>query len=142
MSDNKTTTEQSGFPALAKKFLWADSASSVERVIFWLGVLCAILFVLDFIVHRHAYAPGEGLPGFYAFVGFCAFAIIVLGAAQLRKVILRNEAYYSPNSVDSEPYPEEGLERHIHVPEADTSPALSTDQKTPTQNGHGKGDST
>jgi len=116
MSDNhnEESSSQNNFSALAKRFLWADSASSVERVIFWLAILCAFLFVMDFIVHRHAYAPGEGLPGFYAVVGFVAFTLIVLGASQLRKLILRKEGYYSPNSVDAESYPEDGLEQVNH----------------------------
>jgi len=108
------SSAKNNYSALANRFIWADSTTSVERVIFWLGMLCAFLFVLDFIVHRHAYAPAEGLPGFYAVVGFIAFTIIVLAAAQLRKLILRSESYYSPNSVDAEPYPEEGLERLMH----------------------------
>jgi len=108
--------EKLGVSPLAKRFLWADSATSVERVIFWLSVLCTVLFILDFIVHRHSYAPGEGLPGFYALVGFVAFTGIVLGATQLRRLILRNEQYYSPHSVDAEHYPESGLEQLEHVP--------------------------
>jgi len=120
-TDEHTTGTQNTFSPLARRFLWADSASSVERVIFWLGVLCVFLFIMDFIVHRHAYAPGEGLPGFYAIVGFVAFTIIVLGASQLRKLILRNENYYSPNSVDEEEYPEGGLERLSHASESGTT---------------------
>jgi len=136
MSDKKDTTDQSSnksqsthrasrdkalnnrenLSRLARRFLWADSISSVNRVIYWLGILCAFLFVLDFIVHRHAYAPGEGLPGFYAVVGFVAFTLIVLCASQLRRLILRKESYYSPNSVDAEPYPEDELERLNHTP--------------------------
>lgn len=99
------------FTPLAKRFLWAESSSSVERVIFILSVTCAILFILDFIVHRHTYAPGEGLPGFYAIVGFVAFTLIVLGAKLLRRLILRNEQYYAPYSVDAEDYPIDGLEQ-------------------------------
>jgi len=109
------------FSRLAKRFLWVESASAVERVIFGLAVLCVLLFVLDFIVHRHAYAPGEGVPGFYAFVGFVAFTFIVLGAAQLRRLILRNENYYAPFSVESEHYPEAGLETLQHGESADRS---------------------
>lgn len=106
--------ENESFSPLAKRFLWADSSSAVERVIFWLSVLCVLLFVADFIYHRHSYAPGEGTPGFYAFVGFIAFTVIVLGATQLRRVILRNENYYAPYSVDAEEYPEHGLEMLVH----------------------------
>jgi len=108
-SNQGASNETAGYSGLAQRFLWADSASAVERVIFWLAMLCLCLFILDFIVHRHAYAPGEGLPGFYAVVGFIAFTLIVLGASQLRRLILRDERYYSPNSVDSEQYPQDGL---------------------------------
>ncbi len=121
MSDKNTSTEHEpisndheNLPPLAKRFLWADSTSAVERVIFWLGVVCVVLFVLDFFIHRHSYAPGEGMPGYYAIVGFVAFTLIVLGASQLRRLILRSEKYYAPNSIDSEPYPEDELHRLNH----------------------------
>lgn len=158
MSDKNTPSEQeppsnqhSDLPPLAKRFLWADSNSAVERVIFWLGVVCVVLFVLDFIVHRHAYAPGEGIPGFYAIVGFVAFTMIVLGASQLRRIILRNERYYSPNSIDAESYPETGLERLNHgseslVPgsgdtEEDVATASDVDIGSPIQNDSDRGGS-
>ena len=114
-----TSSHHDNLSPLAKRFLWADSKSSVGRVMFWLAMLCVFLFVLDFIVHRHAYAPGEGLPGFYAVVGFVAFTLIVLGASKLRGLILRDERYYSPNSVDAEHYPEKGLERLTYGSETD-----------------------
>jgi len=108
-------TEQAyDFTPLARRFLWAESMPSVERVIFYLSCLCVVLFILDFIVHRHSYAPGEGIPGFYAVVGFVAFTLIVLGAKQLRRLILRNEQYYAPFSVDAEDYPDAGLEKTVH----------------------------
>jgi len=113
-SSNGSEIEKDSFSDLAKRFLWADSPDAVGRVILGLSVLCVLLFVLDFIIHRHAYAPGEGLPGFYAVVGFGAFTIIVLGATQLRRLILRNEIYYSPYSVDAEEYPEDGLDKLNH----------------------------
>lgn len=107
----------SQLPRMARRFLWADDMGAVERVILGLGVLCVVLFLLDFIVHRHTYVPGEGFPGFYAIVGFIAFTLIVLGATQLRRVILRNENYYAPFSVDAEEYPEQGLEKTAHTPD-------------------------
>ena len=70
-----------------------------------LAGLCAFLFLLDFIIHRHTYVPGEGVWGFYAFTGFIAFTLIVLGAKQLRSWILRDETYYGAQSTDSEEYP-------------------------------------
>ena len=158
MSDKKTFTEHEStsndhedLSPLAKRFLWADSSSAVERVIFWLGVVCVVLFVLDFVIHRHSYAPGEGMPGYYAIVGFVAFTLIVLGASQLRKLILRNETYYSPNSIDSEPYPENALQRLTHGAELDSSDyaeleegegqASNIDAKSNMQNSPNQGDS-
>jgi len=113
-SDKKASSENDVLSPLAKRFLWVDSATAVQKVITGLGVLCAVLFLLDLVAHRHAYAPGEGLPGFYVVVGFVAFTLIVLGAAGLRKLILRNENYYAPFSVDSEAYPPSGLHTIEH----------------------------
>jgi len=118
-TSKKALSNPENLSVLAKRFLWADSVSSVNRVISYLGILCAFLFILDFIVHRHAYAPAEGLPGFYAIVGFIAFTFIVLAASQLRRLILRKENYYSPNNVDAEPYPEGELERLNHALDVD-----------------------
>ncbi len=115
----KPIDDKQEYTPLAKRFLWADSSSAVERVIFYLSVTCTVLFVLDFIIHRHAYAPGEGIPGFYAVVGFVAFTLIVLGAKQLRRVILRNEHYYSPFSVDAENYPDAGLDKQQYQSSVD-----------------------
>jgi len=151
-SEHEPSTNHHGdLSPLAKRFLWADSNSAVGRVIFWLGVVCVVLFVLDFIVHRHAYAPGEGLPGFYAVVGFVAFTLIVLGASQLRRLILRNERYYSPNSIDAEAYPDSGLERldhgaESHVSDSDdmeggVTPVSDVNNGSPIQNDSDQGDS-
>lgn len=111
-SENEVSNDQ--LTALARAFLWVESASKVKLAIGVLAGLCAVLFVLDFIVHRHAYAPKEGTPGFYAITGFLAFSFIVLGSGALRWFIARSENYYSPNSVDAEEYPESGLERLHH----------------------------
>ncbi len=99
------------FPALAQYFLWVDSPAAVQRLIVGLGVLCAVLFLLDFVIHRHTEVPGEGFPGFYAIVGFVSFTAIVLGAKLLRTLIRRDESFYSPFGVDGETYPEAGTER-------------------------------
>ena len=56
--------------------------------------LCGLLFVLDFIIHRHASRDWEQLPGFYAIYGFAAFVVLVLVAKLLRKLVMRKEDYY------------------------------------------------
>ena len=101
-------------PELSRWFLWTDSPAAVSKLIRGRCVLCGLLFVLDVITHRHAYVPGEGVWGFYGIVGFVAFTGIVLGAKQLRRLILRSEDFYSTDSIDAEDYPEPGLERLVH----------------------------
>ena len=120
-NDPSTKVSDESLTPLARAFLWVESESKVKLAILILAGLCAVLFLLDFLVHRHSYAPKEGTPGFYALTGFLAFSFIVLGSAALRWFIARSENYYSPNSVDAEEYPEEGLERHYFSGEGETN---------------------
>ena len=116
MSDSQRKTQQSDdhLPPLGKKFLWADNPDKVSRLITYLAVLCGLLFVFDFIIHRHAYFSLEGWYGFYGIAGFVAFTLIVVGAKNLRKLIGRGEDYYAPFAVDAEEYPAEGLDKKQH----------------------------
>ena len=112
-NDSQNKVSDDSLTPLAKRFLWVESADKVRLATFILGGLCAVLFILDFVAHRHAYAPNEDTPGFYALTGFLAFSFIVLGATALRWLIARPEDFYSPNNVDAEEYPEEGLNREV-----------------------------
>lgn len=96
-------------PDLARLFLWADDRHKVEKVVIGLCIFCALLFVIDLFYHRHAYFGFEGSRGFYAIAGFAAFAIIVLAAGQLRRLIKRPENYYGERATHAETYPDEGL---------------------------------
>ena len=55
---------------------------------------CAILMVLDFVLHRHIAHAWERLPGFYGLFGFVACVTLVLVAKQLRRLLKRREDYY------------------------------------------------
>lgn len=57
--------------------------------------LSALLFVVDFFVHRHIEAAIEKVPAFYAIYGFVACVILVIIAAQMRKALMRDENYYT-----------------------------------------------
>ena len=59
-----------------------------------LYVLCAIVFALDFVVHRKAYLAWEELPGFYALFGLGSGAALVIVARGLRFLLKRKEDYY------------------------------------------------
>jgi hypothetical protein len=69
------------------------------KVIKWMlrifyGV-CVFLVALDFIIHRHISADVERIPAFYAIYGFIVCTVLVLIAGQLRKLLIREEHYYS-----------------------------------------------
>jgi hypothetical protein len=76
-----------------KKYLF-DNPRNVSILIRCLYIICALLVVLDFILHRHTTHEWEHITGFYAIFGFTAYLVIVLGANQLRKLVGRKEDYY------------------------------------------------
>ena len=57
-------------------------------------IICILLVLLDFILHRHVMHEWEQLAGFYAIFGFVACVMLVLGAKQLRNIVMRKEDYY------------------------------------------------
>lgn len=76
-----------------------DKPKNVKRVIRSLYIICATLFLLDFLIHRHhSFAEGvfspEGWLGYYAIYGWVACVLLVLAAKQMRKVLMRGEDYY------------------------------------------------
>ena len=73
---------------------WLDHPENQRKVRVTLYVACAILFVLDFIIHRHVEIPVERFWGFYPIFGFVACVLLVLVAKEMRKVLMRTEDYY------------------------------------------------
>ena len=71
-----------------------DDPKNVRRAIYALYAACAVSFVAEFFVDRHADHPGEGLFGFYALYGFTACGLLVLAAKEMRKLLMRREDYY------------------------------------------------
>jgi len=113
--DQSSREERDSFSPLARKFLWADSMKSVDKLVLGLFVICGLLFLMEIFWHRHTKVPGEGFFGFYALAGFISFTVIVLGAKALRVLIARDESFYAPHGVDAEEYPLEGTERISHI---------------------------
>ena len=71
-----------------------DKPRNVSRLLTLLYLICAILFVLDFFLHRHISHNWEVMTGFYAIFGFIACVLLVLIAKQLRRLLKRKEDYY------------------------------------------------
>lgn len=76
-----------------KKHLF-DDPRHVSLLLRGLYLICALLFILDFFLHRHTTHSWEELTGFYAIFGFVACVTLVLVATQLRKILKRKEDYY------------------------------------------------
>lgn len=71
-----------------------DNPRNVSWLLRVFYVICILLFVLDFILHRHVSHSWEGLTGFYAIFGFIACVTLVLVAKQMRRILRRKEDYY------------------------------------------------
>ena len=71
-----------------------DDPKNTTRVLRLLFLLCALLLVLDFILHRHVSHPFESIPGFYPLYGFIGCVLLVVIAKWLRKLLMRPESYY------------------------------------------------
>lgn len=76
------------------KVYFFDKPKNVSRLMQVFYALCVILFVLDFIIHRHIYLSWEAFPAFYAIYGFVACVILVFIAKAMRVLLMRKEDYY------------------------------------------------
>ena len=76
------------------KTYWLDQPGNVNKLVYGLYGVCALLFLLDFFYHKHTSFLFEGWLGFFAWFGFIACVVLVLVAKQLRKVLRRGEDYY------------------------------------------------
>lgn len=79
--------------AKQKQYLF-DNPRNVSILKRSLYIICALLILLDFILHRHVLHEWDQITGFYAIFGFAAYLVIVQGANQLRKLVKRKEDYY------------------------------------------------
>lgn len=73
---------------------WFDDPRHVRWIMIGLYVLCALLFGLDFVLHRHVYLDFDKIPAFYALYGFIACVVLVLLAKVMRLFLMRDEDYY------------------------------------------------
>ncbi len=108
MSDPKDNPDT--YPALGRMLTWVDKPGNGNRIFRALIVVCALLFVADFVIERHGEFEIEDLPGFFAVYGFVSFTVLILAAKALRGLIKRPEDYYGDKAIDREDYPKAGLD--------------------------------
>lgn len=71
-----------------------DKPKNVEMILRVFYVVCVLLVLADFAVHRHIYVSFEEIPAFYALYGFVACVVLVVLAKIMRKFLMRDEDYY------------------------------------------------
>lgn len=84
-----------------KKYFF-DDPKNIKRVLHVFYVLCAILFVLDFVIHRHVMHSLENLWGFYPVYGFVGCVVLVFVATWMRTFLMRSEDYYDHEGRDKD----------------------------------------
>lgn len=86
----------------AEKEALFDDPKNVKRLLHFLYASCALLLVLDFIIHRHVSHYWENLWGFYPLYGFVGCVVLVLTATWLRTFLMRPESYYDSENMTHE----------------------------------------
>jgi hypothetical protein len=81
-------------PSSDERGYWLDKPSTIKGICWTLYTVCAALFLVDPLLHRHAHFRIEGWLGFYAWYGWIGCVFLVLAAKQLRRVLMRDESYY------------------------------------------------
>jgi len=92
-----------------KKHLF-EHPKNVKRLLHFLYGGCALLFVLDFVIHRHVIHQWENLWGFYPIYGFVGCVVLVRVATWMRTFLMRAENYYDFEGQESESRDSEGKE--------------------------------
>ncbi|MDH3596674.1 MAG: hypothetical protein OEU09_05265 [Rhodospirillales bacterium] len=78
---------------MEKKHIF-DKPENVKRLLWIFYAICAGLFLIDAVFHRHVIHAWENLFGFYSVFGFVACVVLVLVAKEMRKVLMRKDNYY------------------------------------------------
>lgn len=71
-----------------------DDRRNVGRIVYALSALCALLLLIDPLVHKHGAFAIEHWWGFYGICGFAGCVVLVLAAKALRLIVMRPEDYH------------------------------------------------
>ncbi|MCK5263857.1 MAG: hypothetical protein KAJ92_09215 [Gammaproteobacteria bacterium] len=84
-----------------KKYLF-DKPENIKRLLHIFYACCGLLFILDFVIHRHVVHSWENLWGFYPVYGFVGCVVLVLVAKWMRTFLMRPEDYYDEDKTDTD----------------------------------------
>lgn len=77
-----------------KETAFFDKPENVQKMLRVFYAICALLVILDFVLHRHVYHSWENLPAFYPLYGFVGCVVLVVIAKWMRTFLMRDENYY------------------------------------------------
>lgn len=80
---------------------WIERPANGKRIVWALAIVSLVLFVADGLYHKHPYFGIEEMFGFYGVYGFIACAVLVFGAKFMRRLLMRDEAYYTKQKDDA-----------------------------------------
>ena len=85
----------------SEKKYWLDEKRNVNKIVYSLYAICALLVAADLLYHKHIHFEFENGKynfeewfGFFGFFGFIACVGLVLAAKLLRVIVKRGEDYY------------------------------------------------
>lgn len=76
-----------------KKHLF-DDPKNIKRLLNIFYLCCALLVILDFVIHRHTMHEWDSLWAFYPIYGFVGCVVLVVVAKWMRTFLMRPEDYY------------------------------------------------
>ena len=79
---------------MKKELTLFDNPRNVKRLLVCFYCSLAVLLVIDFFIHKHAYFPWEGWTNFFAAYGFVSCVLLIFIAKIIRLFIKRNEDYF------------------------------------------------
>lgn len=107
-----------------------DNPKNVTRLLHFLYGSCALLLVLDFVIHRHVLHRWENLWGFYPLYGFVGCVVLVVVATWMRTFLMRAQDYYDDQEQDSQAqYVEDRDDLTHHAESGDDVANVDTDDQ-------------
>lgn len=95
-----------------KETAFFDKPENVQKLLRVFYVICALLVVLDFVLHRHIYHSWEKLPAFYPIYGFVGCVLLVFVSKWMRTFLMRDENYYDKAEDEADSLVSNGNQAH------------------------------
>ena len=90
MADNENGSDtHAHFETPEHERTWIDYPKNVDKIVYTLYTVCALLVLIDPFIHKHGPFQIIYIWGFYAFYGFLGSVGLVLTAKMLRVLLMK-----------------------------------------------------